>query len=114
MEFEIDYNQPYTVQTMPDWTDTITQAGTSNCGARRYTLYGDATTSFVDNGYGNTHEFRTITTDPTKMGTYKMSFYIELENYDDLNPIIRIKKVFYVTITGACTDTVFTYVQIPL
>jgi len=52
MEFEIDYSAPYTSQVMPDWLDTVTEAGSYDCGRRRYTLYGDSTTAFVDNGYG--------------------------------------------------------------
>lgn len=114
MTFTINYNAPYLSQSIPDFHDTMTDGGTVDCGRKRYTLHEPTTltsgvVSFVDGGERGTHELRVLSTDATHVGTHIAYLYVELFNYEDLNPVIRVRKDISIIIDGACITTAFTF-----
>lgn len=91
----------------------MTESGEDDCKKRRYTLHGHKSVTFVDKGYKGNHELRAISTDPADVGTHKVYLYIDFVNYEDINPIVRVKKIFNIVIDAECIRTKFTFKSIP-
>ena len=122
MTYEIGGLAASTVLNLDGFTDTITIAGTEDCGPRQYVITGDAITngilvySYVD---ATTSALTLTTTDPTYLGTSTVTIVANLVNHTFLNdmtkididgtsdPWLTVTMQFDVTVTGLCQTTSF-------
>ena len=90
-----------------DFTDTLTESGSVNCGARQYEFV-NLDTSLT--GIVNLQDPRKIqvqTSDINLLGTYQVELLVSLQDFQDLKDVVFFSKIVTVKIDDRCLATEF-------
>ena len=102
------------IQTFPEFTDTLTVAGTADCGNRAYTLTAPAAVSGVIT-LGSPRDLTIATTDMSLVGTYQVTILVSLQTYPENTNAIGLTKTIKIKIDNRCLHTNFIQISpVPL